>query len=187
SPRLALWRISARSDDARAHHAYPRCTFRTRLRHSGRRTVAHHPGARTPVGADARGGNGRKSRGSHPLRYCRKGPRATMILPTLTHIIIQGFCVVTLILTLMFWPQFAALWAIGYGLLWCVLLLDALTLIGTPKRLHASPVLAERWSLGEEAFLDCVLSNTSGWRPAFGRVVLSTDGAFHHAPIVAWR
>lgn len=110
-----------------------------------------------------------------------------MILPTLTHIIIQGFCVVTLILTLMFWPQFAALWAIGYGLLWCVLLLDALTLIGTPKRLHASPVLAERWSLGEEAFLDCVLSNTSGWRPAFGRVVLSTDGAFHHAPIVAWR
>lgn len=110
-----------------------------------------------------------------------------MIRPTLIHIIIQGFCVLTLALTLIFWPQFAKIWAIGCGVLCCVLLIDALTLLSVPKRLHAVPILNERWSLGEEAFLDCVLSNTSSWRTAYGRIVLTTAGAFLHAPHITWR
>lgn len=108
-----------------------------------------------------------------------------MIRPTRLNMILQGLSIVLLLWIVVFTPTWTAMWAVGYALLWLVTLLDAFSMLGS-RRITATFHLPPRLSLGEEEYLQCVLSNQSSWRKAYGTLHLTAEGALHDITPVSW-
>lgn len=109
-----------------------------------------------------------------------------MIRPTAHAIILHGLSTLALVILLIVWPAWTTLWAITAALLWAVTLLDALTLIGSKKRLDATLHPEARMSLGYAHTLHVQLSNRATHRRFRGSLHLQTDGALTHAPESFW-